>query len=253
MDENRPARLESESVAGRPMTKRELKALRRLEKLDTTRVENKQNRVKWILLVGGSLLFLAFFGVLVILAKQNNTKSEAVNLSDAGWSKGVANSKITLVEFADFQCPACRAYHPIVREVLNAYDGELKLIYKHFPLTSIHPNAFAAAKAAEAAGAQGKFFEYHDVLYEKQDEWAGLPKLTVLDKFVSYAVQLSLSEKKFKADLENIEFENKIREQQIEGIASGVSSTPTFFLDGKIIKNPRSIGEFKKLIDKELK
>lgn len=237
----------------RPMTKRELKALRRLEKLDTTRVESKQNRAKWVLLVGGSLLFLAFFGVLVILAKQNNTKLEAVSLSDAGWTKGVTNSKITLVEFADFQCPACRAYHPIVREVLSAYDGELKLIYKHFPLTSIHPNAFAAAKAAEAAGAQGKFFEYHDILYEKQDEWAGLPQLEVWDQFISYAVQLKLGEEKFKTDLENIEFENKIREQQDEGIASGVSSTPTFFLNGKIIKNPRSADEFKELVDKELK
>ena len=235
------------------MTKRELKALRRLEKLDTTRVENKQNKVKWILIAGGSLLFLAFFGFLVILAKQNNTKSEAVSLSDAGWSKGAVGSKITLVEFADFQCPACRAYHPIVREVMSAYDGELKLIFKHFPLTSIHPNAFAAAKAAEAAGAQGKFFEYHDILYGKQDEWAGLPQLAVWDKFISYAVQLSLSEEKFKTDFENIEFENKIREQQDEGIASGVSSTPTFFLNGKIIKNPRSTDEFKKLVDKELK
>ena len=141
----------------------------------------------------------------------------------------------------------------MVTGLLNAYkDKSFNLMFKHFPLTAPHKNAFAAAMAAEAAGAQGKFFEFHDILYEKQDEWAQLPAGQARDKFISYAVELVLDQEKFKKDLENKELEGKIRANQNEGINNGVSGTPTFFLNGKILENPRSIDEFKKIIDEKL-
>ena len=236
----------------RPMTKRELKALRRLEKLDTNQEESKQNKIKWILLAGGSLLFLAFFGFLIFLAKQGNARP-AVIIAPNGHVRGLETATLALVEYGDFQCPACKTYHPIVREVLAAYDGRLKLVFKHFPLTSVHPNAAPAALSAEAAGAQGKFFEMHDILYERQSEWAGLTPAHAQEKFISYARQLKLDEEKFTEDIKNKELEGIVRAHQEEGIENGVSSTPTFFLNGKIIQNPRSVDEFKKLIDEELK
>jgi len=219
----------------------------------------------------GAFLFVAFFASLIFLAKQNSQKP--AKLSSNGWVKGGGLSasegarlrsdsgdsggstpKVTLIEFEDFQCPACKTYHPIVRDVLNSYDGKsFKLMFKHFPLTSAHKNAFAAAVAAEAAGAQGKFFEMHDLLYERQDEWAMLSAASAREKFIAYANGLKLNEGKFVKDLINKDLEEKIRANQNEGINNGVSGTPTFFLNGKLIQNPRTVDDFKKLIDEELK
>ena len=251
MDENSPARLASESVAGRPMTKRELKQLRRLEKLGQEKQEGSRNTIRWIILGVGVLLFVAFFGSLIFLTKQNSQKPIA--FSDVGWVRGSQSAKVTLTEFADFQCPACKAYHPLVLEVFKNYqDKGLRLVFNHFPSTS-HKNAFPAAMAAEAAGAQGKFFEMHDILYERQDEWAQLPTVAAQEKFISYAVELRLDQEKFLRDLSEKALEEKIRANQDEGINNGVSGIPTFFINGKKIENPSTLAQFSKLIGQALK
>jgi protein-disulfide isomerase len=235
----------------RPMTKRELKALRRLEKLDLQNQGKSQNNLKWLILGLGALLFVAFFGTLIFFTKQSSQKP--ASLSNQGWVRGADQAKTTLTEFGDFQCPACKAYHPMVQGLLSTYkDKSFSLMFKHFPLTAAHKNALLAAMAAEAAGAQGKFFEMHDILYEKQDEWAQASGVEAREKFISYALTLELDQEQFIKDLDNKELEVKIRENQNEGINNGVSGTPTFFLNGKRIDNPRSVDEFKKLIDKEL-
>jgi len=237
----------------RPLTKRELKQLRRLEKLDHDKQDGSRNTIRWIILGIGALLFIAFFGFLIFLAKQNSSQKETT-LSNSGWVKGAENAKVTLVEFVDFQCPACKTYYPMVQGLLSTYkDKSFRLMLKHFPLTSSHKNALSSAMAAEAAGAQGKFFEMHDILYDRQDEWALLPVTSAQEKFILYAAELKLDREKFVKDLENKELEEKIRANQDEGINNGVSGTPTFFLNGKIIQNPRSVDDFKKLIDQELK
>ncbi len=233
------------------MTKRELKALRRLEKLDRARVQSKQNTVKWIVLGIGSIFFIVFFGFLIFLTKQSQSKP--VSLTNEGWVRGANNAPITLVEFADFQCPACKAYHPIVKEVLKSNDGKVKLLFKHFPLTSIHKNAFPAAIAAEAAGVQGKFFEMHDLLYEHQEEWAQMSAPEAKEKFISFASDLKLNMEKFKADLDKKELADKIKQNQDEGGQIGVNATPTFFLNGKKIQNPQGLEEFNKLINSQIK
>ena len=236
-----------------PFTKRELKQLRRLEKLDHEKQEGSRNTIRWIILGIGAFLFVAFFGSLIFIAKQNSPQKE-ITLSNSGWAKGAENAKVTLIEFADFQCPACKTYYLMIQGLLSIYkDKSFKLILKHFPLTSTHKNALSSAMAAEAAGAQGKFFEMHDILYEKQDEWAQLPVIEAQEKFILYAAELKLDREKFLEDLGNKELEEKIRANQDEGINNGVSGTPTFFLNGKIIQNPRSVDDFKKLIDQELK
>ncbi|MBI4091894.1 MAG: DsbA family protein [Candidatus Levybacteria bacterium] len=235
-----------------PLTKRELKHLRRLEKLDQEKQAGSRNTIRWIMLGVGAFLFIAFFGSLIFLAKQSSQKPVA--LSDNGWVRGEVSAKVTLSEFGDFQCPACKTYYPMIQGLLVTYkDRSFRLIFKHFPLTSAHKNAFGAAMAAEAAGAQGKFFEMHDILYERQDEWARVPVIEAQERFISYAAELRLEQEKFLKDLASKEFEEKIRANQDEGINNGVSGTPTFFLNGKIIQNPRSVDDFKKLIDEELK
>jgi len=206
----------------RLLTKKEMKQMRKLEKLDQAKDKGRQNTIKWIVIGISSILFLAFFSFLVFLAKSSNSKPAV--LSDLGQAKGPQNAKITLVEFADFQCPACKAYHPIIKEILSAYDGRI-----------------------------GKFFKMHDLLYDKQSEWSELPGGQAKDKFISYAEALNIDLEKFNKDYDRNDLEEKITKNQEEGISNGVNATPTFFLNGKKIENPRTIEDFKKIIDRELK
>lgn len=235
----------------RPLTKKELKQLRRLEKLDLAKQESRQNIVKWIVIGIASVLFLGLFSFLVFIGK--SSKSTPIVLSSLGQTKGPENAKVTVVEFADFQCPACKTYYPVVKETLGGLGDRVRFVYKHFPLASIHANAIPAAKAAEAAGAQGKFFEMHDLLYDKQLEWSELPQDAAKEKFISYAEALSVDLEKFKKDYDRDDLEEKIKKNQEEGINNGVNATPTFFVNGKKIQNPNDSAEFKKIIERELK
>jgi len=164
---------------------------------------------------------------------------------------GAGNKKVTLTEYGDFECPACKAYYPIVKELKTSYGDDITFEFRHFPLTQIHQNAFLGSRAAEAAGKQGKFFEMHDLLYENQDVWSkGQNPSSTLETF---AKQLGLNVDQFKADLANAETAATINADVKEGQALGASSTPTFAINGKKIdKNPQSIEEFTKLIDDEI-
>jgi len=123
------------------------------------------------------------------------------------------------------------------------------LVYRHYPLRSIHPNAQAAAEAAEAANKQGKFWEMHDVLFNTQSDWSTLrdPK----SKFEEYARSLGLNVDQFKADRDSKETSSKIDADYLSGTQSGVQGTPTFFLDGKLITSPQSYEELKALVNKQ--
>ncbi len=226
-----------------------------------------QNTIKWLIISVVSLLFLASFIGLVINGKNRNkpqtvdgktqfTEKGMVRMSPLGnpgsgtTSAATNNPRVTLVEFADLQCPACRTYHPVVKELLDIYPGDVRLIFKHFPLIAIHPNAMAAAIAAEAAGQQGKFFEFVDLAYEKQGEWASLPNPE--DKFAELAKALGLDVNKFKSALSDNALEDKVEEQRNEGIKNGVQGTPSFFINGVKIENPKDLEAFKQLVDKTL-
>ena len=162
----------------------------------------------------------------------------------------VPNAKATVVEFADFQCPACRSAHPVVKQMLEDYEGKVTYVYRHFPLPA-HRNASLAAQAAEAAGAQGKFFEYHDVLFEKQQEWSDTK--SPIDTFTKYAADLGLDETKFKEALEKRTYAEKVQKEQDDGIALGVNSTPTFFVDGQRLVGVPTYDSLKQTIDAALK
>lgn len=146
---------------------------------------------------------------------------------------GKKEAKVTMVEFGDFQCPACGAAHPIIKQVLADYkdNPEVNFVFRNFPLTSIHPNALASAEAAEAAGEQGKYWEMHDMLYQKQNEWSSLPN--PVDTFVGYAGQLGLNTDQFRQSVVNEKYSSVIDADLADGGGLGVNSTPTLYINGK--------------------
>lgn len=198
--------------------------------------------------------FLACIVVLIVLAftyyfyatQGKGAIAQEVTVTQNDHIRGALAGKVTLVEFGDFQCPACGAYEPIVRQITAQNPTILKVVFKHFPLTQIHSNALLAAKATEAASLQGKFWEMHDILYDKQKEWSG--GLNARDFIMGYATTLGLDTAKFAADLNNKEIEDKIVAEYKEGAALGVQGTPTFFINGKKIDNPQSVEAFNQII-----
>jgi protein-disulfide isomerase len=164
--------------------------------------------------------------------------------------KGNASSSVVIMEYSDFQCPACRAYYPVLREVMTEFGDRVGLVYRYFPLTSIHMNAEMSARAAEAASKQGKFWEMHDLLFEKQSEWAERGDSAQI--FESYAKLIGISVDQFKTDLASTQVKQLVRAEKAYAQKIGLQGTPTFFINGKKIENPRSVQEFKELIRKAL-
>jgi protein-disulfide isomerase len=158
--------------------------------------------------------------------------------------KGNVNAPVTIVEFSDFQCPYCSRLQPTLKEVLTAYPEEVRLVYKHYPL-SFHKQARNAAKATEAAAEQGKFWEMHDLIFEKFN------KLTE-PMFSEFAEQLGLDLDKFKADYASNKYDKQIQDDINLARKASVTGTPTLFLNGKRMQR-RSTADFKESIDKILK
>lgn len=155
------------------------------------------------------------------------------------------SASVTMVEFGDFQCPACSAYHAVVKQIMEKYQANVSLIFRNFPLP-MHQNAMISALAAEAAGKQGKYWEMYNKLYESQEEWSADPK--VKDRLVSYAKELSLNTSQFTADLDNADLKKKIDADIVDATTLGINATPTFFINNVQIENPRSFAEFEALI-----
>lgn len=164
--------------------------------------------------------------------------------------RGATTSKVTMIEYSDFQCPACGMYFPMVEKVVSENIEKVVFVYRHFPLTQ-HANAIPASKAAEAAGKQGKFWEMYEMIFTNQKNWEESTNAKVI--FESYAKKLNLDMDKYSADLDSKEIMDKINNDQKSGIKAGVNSTPTFFINGKKINNPQTNEQFKKLIEETYK
>jgi protein-disulfide isomerase len=145
--------------------------------------------------------------------------------------KGNPEATVTLVEYSDFQCPACAAFQPVLEEIITQFGDSLKIEYKHFPLSDIHSLAESAARAAEAAGQQGAFFEFHDLLYANQKIWANSPNPTGM--FIQYAEELGLNIDQFKVQSRASLIRDRVREDMQEARSLGLTGTPSFFLNGE--------------------
>jgi len=138
---------------------------------------------------------------------------------------GDENASVTLVEYGDYECPYCGAAHPIIKQILETFGPDLRFVYRHFPLTNVHPNAEIAAEAAEAAGSQGKFWPMHDWLFENQQDLG-------MRSFAAAARHLKLDVPLFLDELAAHAHHQKIQADFMGGVRSGVNGTPTFFING---------------------
>ena len=168
-------------------------------------------------------------------------------VSDVDHSSGPTDAKVTLVEYSDFQCPACAAFSTVITKALAEPElkGKVRFVYRFFPLVSIHPNAMLSSEAAEAASLQGKFWEMHDLLFEKQTDWAELSNTGAKNKFAEYAVQLGMDKTRFLSDIDSSAVKDRVQRDISSGDASNIQSTPTFFVNGTILAHPQSYEEFK--------
>ncbi len=207
---------------------------------------------KRFLIIMAALVVL-FVGFIVFGKDKNNSASNSGDGTSEGSSYvlGAGTTGVTLVEFGDFQCPACRSYYPVMKQVKDKYGDQIKFQFRHFPLVQIHQNAMVAHRAAEAAGRQGKFWEMHDLLYERQQGWQSSSNPTVIME--DYAAELGLNIDQFKADFASASVNDTIQADIKAGQALGASSTPTFVLNGKKLDpSPTDVAGFSKLIDEAI-
>jgi protein-disulfide isomerase len=194
------------------------------------------------------IVILIFAGIFALSGKTSTNSGKAGTVTQHVEGQGQAG--VTLVEYGDYQCPFCGQYFPIVKQVQQEFNQQIFFQFRNFPLVSLHQNAFAAARAAEAAALQGKFWEMHDALYETQSQWSGAGD--AVPYFNQLATQLGLNPTQFKADYASGKVNNLINADTAEGTKLNVQGTPTFFLDGKQIQVGQGVSAFEKLINAEI-
>lgn len=208
------------------------------------------SRLAWIIFIA---VIVVIFGGLVIYSHNSNpsidvSKIDTNNIIAASKQNGNiadhvygnASSKVIFIEYGDFQCPSCGAAYPQIKTATEAYKDKVAFIFRNFPLTTIHPNARAAAGVAEAAGLQGKYWEMHNMLYQTQSDWERLTGDQRTNVYVGYASQLGLDTAKFKTDLGSNAVNDKISFDQAIGKKLNVDATPTFYLDGQKLSDTDS-------------
>lgn len=193
--------------------------------------------LKNILIVSGSII--ATFVLLFIIYKFTNTpvvtdfpELKITKITDH--KKWNTQSKNILIEYSDFECPACTSFHTFLKEIEKTATPDAQLVFRHFPLYQIHPESLNAAYAVEAASTQGKFWEMSDLLFDNQTEWSKLAQPEPY--FINLAKKLSLDLDKFKKDIASQAVKDRVKNDLSEGEKIGINSTPSFFLNGKKVE-----------------
>ena len=191
--------------------------------------------------------FWIFFAVLVVgvlgfAVMQSKSKAEPKRkienpkiVQTDDHIRGKVDSKVYFIEYADFECPACNSWAPELQKIEAEYGDRVAFVFRHFPLTNLHVNALAAARASEAAGLQGKFWEMHDLLYSKSTEWTADNK-SAQDKFEGYAAELDLNLEQFKTDYASEAVLDRINSDAASATELGATGTPTFFVNGELLE-----------------
>lgn len=202
------------------------------------------NKKSWMIF---AIIVVAIVGGMIYISTQNRLNvsdinndqlntiigAESRNGDIADHEIGSKSPKVTIIEYADYQCPGCSAAAPKAKALAEKYKDNVRLIFRNFPIASSHPNARAAAAVAEAAGLQGKFWEMNELLYVNQDAWKNA-NITERDNiFKSYVEQLKLNINQYKADVASNRVKNKIDFDMALGRKHGVAATPTFYVNGK--------------------
>ena len=210
------------------------------------------NKVGWIIF---SLVVVVLLGGLIIWTRITNPPIDVSSINAAAvqpasvqsgdiadHTLGNVDSKVVLIEYGDYQCPSCQNAAPNVKKLMDEYADSVVFVFRNFPLSSIHPNARAAAAAAEAAGLQGKFWEMHDLIYENHEAWEAQDATERTNTFKLYAESLGLDIPRFEADLSGERVTDKIAFDQALGKSQSVDATPTFILNGEKLDSDASSG-----------
>jgi protein-disulfide isomerase len=182
----------------------------------------------WVII---GIITVVLIGGAVWYSSHSVTQSNEGVVAGTKHIKGSPEATVQLVEYSDFQCPACAAFQPVINDVLETFGDQMSFEYKHFPLTAIHPVAEPAARAAEAAGQQGKFFEFHDKLFENQETWSRSPNPTAF--FMRYAEEVGIDVNQFRRQLRSSILRDEVRADATEARSLELTGTPTFFLNGQ--------------------
>lgn len=200
----------------------------------------------------GAVTLLILFGGIFFLSKNDQQSAStpsadlAILMRNTKHKAGAEKAVVTIVEFGDFQCPACGRAYPVIKQLLEENKNKITFVYRHFPLPQ-HKNALLAARAAEAAGSQGKFWEMHDLLFMRQETWSESSDASKI--FTSYAEELKLNTDRFSEDFSSKIYDAAIQSDKDDGIRLGVNSTPTLFIDDKKVTVSPTYENLKNLID----
>jgi protein-disulfide isomerase len=190
-------------------------------------------------------------GIFVITGHNNKDNTASNSNTPTNHVEGQGSTGVTLVEYGDYECPYCGQYYPIVKQVAAEYNPYIFFQFRNLPLTQLHPNAFAAARAAEAAALQNQFWQMHDALYTNQSQWVNASNPNTF--FVQYAKALNLNITTFNTDFASAQVNNSINSDVAAFNKTGAEeATPSFFLDGKQINPTESAGSFEVLINAEI-
>ena len=206
-------------------------------------MQDKKTLFTFLGILLGTILLITVF---TALASQ---PAKPVNVEvGTSFFAGPNDAKVTVVEFSDFECPACEAFATgILPTLKKEYKDKVKFVYKFFPLYEIHKLANLSSQSAYCSGKQGKFWEYHDILMSKSAEWA-----TNEAKFIDYARQLKLDEKEFQACQNSDEAKTTVMAERQQGEKLGINSTPTFFVNGEKVLGAQSVEVWRDLLNKKL-
>lgn len=234
-------------------TKKEKYDLKKKQKEAKRTRQARKNTLNKIVFWGVVVFVLAGSAAALISVVGNSDRYPVPDLdgiTETDQTKGNENADVVLVEYSDFECPACETYYPIIKELVDEFGDEMLFVYRHFPLSTIHANAEPAARVSEAAGRQGMFWEMHDLIFEFQHEWR--ENRGAEEFFFSLAEGLELDMERFEEDYNSSEIRRKVSADYGSGLRAGVQGTPTFFLNGARIQNPRNHQEFREIIKAEI-
>lgn len=170
-----------------------------------------------------------------------------VPVRDTDHILGTTSAQVMVVEYADFQCPTCQTFSPMLNQLVSDEQGKVAVVYRYFPLPQ-HKNAVTAARAAEAAGLQGKFWEMHDILFKNQTAWENIVEPAAF--FAEYAKVLGIDTTKFAEDYASNAVLNRISADEADAKRNRLTYTPTLFVQGVRIENPKSYDELKRVVEK---
>lgn len=180
-----------------------------------------------------ALVAVLALGGAIYYAKQAGEKAnEGVTVE--AHVKGNPEGKVELIEYSDFQCPACGQFYPYIKDLMDEYGDQIRFEYRHFPLTTVHPMAVPAARATEAAAVQGKFWEMHDKLFENQATWSNSKNANAV--FIQYATEIGLDVNLFKKHLNSSIIADAVDKSFADARSRGFSGTPTFLLNGEVMQ-----------------